>query len=65
MTAISNPQFEVWSTVAWDGKESLLAANLHFDRMERHANRLNFRFQKILEKIFLENYLNLILQRYL
>ena len=42
MTAISNPQFEVWSTVAWDGKESLLAANLHFDRMERHANRLNF-----------------------
>jgi len=42
MTENSNPRFEVWSTVAWDGKDSLLAANLHFDRMERHARRLNF-----------------------
>ena len=42
MTQIPNPRFEVWSTIAWDGKDSLLAANLHFDRMERHASRLNF-----------------------
>ena len=42
MTENPNPRFEVWSTVAWDGKESLLAASLHFDRMERHAHRLNF-----------------------
>ena len=42
MTQNPNPRFEVWSTVAWDGKDSLLAANLHFDRMERHASRLNF-----------------------
>tara|TARA_B100001250_G_scaffold69690_1_gene56011 strand:- start:565 stop:1347 length:783 start_codon:yes stop_codon:yes gene_type:complete len=42
MTENPNPRFEVWSTVAWDGKESLLAASLHFDRMERHAYRLNF-----------------------
>jgi branched-subunit amino acid aminotransferase/4-amino-4-deoxychorismate lyase len=42
MTENSNPRFEVWSTVAWDGKDCLLAANLHFDRMERHAHRLNF-----------------------
>tara|TARA_B100000900_G_scaffold2098_1_gene1822 strand:- start:3015 stop:3797 length:783 start_codon:yes stop_codon:yes gene_type:complete len=42
MTENPNPRFEVWSTVAWNGKESLLAANLHFDRMERHAQRLNF-----------------------
>ena len=42
MTESPNPEFEVWSTVAWDGKDCLLAANLHFDRMERHATRLNF-----------------------
>ncbi len=42
MTNNPDPRYKVWSTVAWDGKASLLAAKLHFDRMERHAHRLNF-----------------------
>lgn len=42
MAENSSPSYEVWSTVAWDGGKYLLAANLHFDRMERHAERLNF-----------------------
>ncbi len=42
MAENSSPSYEVWSTVAWDGRKHLLAANLHFDRMERHAERLNF-----------------------
>ena len=53
MSTDSDPYFEVWSTVAWDGKNSLLAANLHFNRLERHAKRLGFDLPKgYIEKIF-------------
>jgi branched-subunit amino acid aminotransferase/4-amino-4-deoxychorismate lyase len=38
----SDPYGEVWSSIAWDGKNGLLASNLHFDRLERHAGRLGF-----------------------
>lgn len=53
MSSVSDPYFEVWSTVAWNGKNSLLAANLHFNRLERHAKRLGFDLPKnFVEKIF-------------
>ena len=31
------PRSAVWSAIAWDGASSLLAADMHFARMERHA----------------------------
>ena len=31
------PRSAVWSAIAWDGESSLLAADMHFARMERHA----------------------------
>lgn len=55
MTKKPDPSFEVWSTVAWDGKTNLLAANLHFDRMERHSDRLNFSLpENFRKRIFTE-----------
>ena len=42
MSVGSDPYSEAWSTIAWDGKNKLLAANLHFDRFERHSKRLGF-----------------------
>ena len=59
MAENSNPCFEVWSTVAWDGKESLLSANLHFDRMERHTHRLNFSLPENFRKNIFRELVNL------
>ena len=55
MSDDSDPHCEAWSTVAWDGKNHLLAADLHFDRLERHAIRLGFNMpEDYRERIFKE-----------
>jgi len=35
--SMPGPRSAVWSAIAWDGASSLLAADMHFARMERHA----------------------------
>jgi len=32
-----DPRSAVWSAIAWDGAGSLLAADMHFARISRHA----------------------------
>jgi len=32
-----DPRSAVWSAIAWDGARSLLAADMHFARISRHA----------------------------
>ena len=32
-----DPRSAVWSAIAWDGEASLLAADMHFARLSRHA----------------------------
>jgi branched-subunit amino acid aminotransferase/4-amino-4-deoxychorismate lyase len=34
------PRSAVWSAIAWDGRASLLAADMHFARIHRHATVL-------------------------
>tara|TARA_B110000014_G_scaffold169956_1_gene120674 strand:- start:493 stop:1266 length:774 start_codon:yes stop_codon:yes gene_type:complete len=34
---MSKPRSAVWSAIAWDGENSLLAADMHFARIRRHA----------------------------
>jgi len=34
---MTDPRSAVWSAIAWDGRESLLAADMHFARISRHA----------------------------
>ena len=46
MSVAPDPYCEAWSTLAWDGKNQLLAANLHFDRLARHSKRLGFDLPK-------------------
>ena len=36
----ADPHSVVWSATGWDGEKSLMAADLHFDRIRRHAVRL-------------------------
>ena len=36
-----DPRSAVWSGVAWDGEGGLLAADMHFARLARHARRLD------------------------
>ena len=56
MVNTGDPQSELFTTIAWDGKSHLLSANLHFARMLRHSERLglvlpeNFSL-KIFEKL--------------
>lgn len=40
MPQITDPRSAVWSAMGWDGKLSLMSADLHFDRIRRHAARL-------------------------
>ena len=40
MPQITDPSSAVWSAMGWDGKLSLMSADLHFDRIRRHAARL-------------------------
>jgi|TARA_B110000438_G_scaffold53599_2_gene53747 branched-subunit amino acid aminotransferase/4-amino-4-deoxychorismate lyase len=54
MSAVSDPYSEAWSTIAWDGRDKLLAASLHFDRFVRHSKRLGFDLPKdFRERIFI------------
>jgi len=36
----ADPHSVVWSATGWDGEKSLMSADLHFDRIRRHAVRL-------------------------
>ena len=40
MTASDSPDSSVWSAIGWDGGNSLVSSNLHFDRIVRHAEKL-------------------------
>jgi len=54
MSVGHDPYSEAWSTIAWDGEDKLLAAGLHFDRLERHSRRLGFDLPDgFREKIFI------------
>ena len=45
------PRSAVWSAIAWDGASSLLAADMHFARMARHAAVLGIPMPDDLPKI--------------
>ena len=40
MPQTSDPRSAVWTAMGWDGETSLMSADLHFDRIRRHAVRL-------------------------
>jgi len=40
MSASANPSSEVWTAMAWDGKRSFLAPDLHFNRLLKHSQIL-------------------------
>jgi len=40
MPEVVDPRSEVWSAMGWDGNDSLMAADMHFDRIQRHAEIL-------------------------
>ncbi len=48
------PRSAVWSGIAWDGKSSLLAADMHFDRIHRHATVLGIQTPDNLAKSVFE-----------
>lgn len=49
-----DPRSEIFTTVAWDGETRLLAADLHFARFHRHAERLEFNLPDNLPEIVFE-----------
>ena len=40
MPVPAEPNSAVWSAMGWDGKNSLVSADLHFARIRRHAEIL-------------------------
>ena len=47
------PRSAVWSAMAWNGKSSLLAADMHFARISRHATVLGIQTpDNLAEKVF-------------
>jgi len=49
----ADPRSVVWSATGWDGEKSLMSADLHFDRIERHAARLGIDVPKDLpDRVF-------------
>jgi len=40
MSGAVDPRSAVWSATGWDGNKSLMAADMHFARIQRHANIL-------------------------
>jgi branched-subunit amino acid aminotransferase/4-amino-4-deoxychorismate lyase len=48
------PQSAVWSAIAWDGESSLLAADMHFARIRRHATVLGIQTPDNLAKSVFE-----------
>lgn len=51
MTYDANPTSEVWTAIAWDGNDRLLAADLHFNRLARHSKILEINLPLNLPKI--------------
>jgi branched-subunit amino acid aminotransferase/4-amino-4-deoxychorismate lyase len=49
-----DPRSEVFTTVAWDGAARLLAADLHFARLRRHAERLGISLPSDFEGLIFE-----------
>ena len=48
-----DPRSAVWSAIAWDGEESLLAADMHFARISRHAAVLGIQIpDNLAERVF-------------
>ena len=48
------PRSAVWSAIAWDGESSLLAADMHFARISRHAAVLGIQTPDNLAERFFE-----------
>ena len=50
---MTEPRSAVWSAIAWDGEASLLAADMHFARISRHAAVLGIEIpDNLAEKVF-------------
>ncbi|MFL2957779.1 MAG: aminotransferase class IV [Candidatus Thalassarchaeaceae archaeon] len=49
----TEPHSQVWTAIAWDGKKSVLAADLHFNRLFRHSQILGIEINEDLPKIIL------------
>ena len=49
----AEPHSQVWTAMAWDGKKSVLAADLHFNRLFRHSQILGIEINEDLPKIIL------------
>ncbi len=53
MTASKGPDSLVWSAIGWDGVDSLVSANLHIERIHKHAEKLGIECpSNILEQVF-------------
>ena len=49
----AEPHSQVWTAMAWDGKKSVLAPDLHFNRLFRHSQILVIEINDDLPKIIL------------
>jgi branched-subunit amino acid aminotransferase/4-amino-4-deoxychorismate lyase len=49
----AEPHSQVWTAMAWDGKKSVLAPDLHFNRLFRHSQILGIEINDDLPKIIL------------
>jgi len=49
----AEPHSQVWTAMAWDGKKSILAPDLHFNRLFRHSQILGIEINDDLPKIIL------------
>jgi len=53
MSNSAEPHSQVWTAMAWDGKNSVLAPDLHFNRLFRHSQILGIEINDDLPKIIL------------
>jgi len=53
MSNSAEPHSQVWTAMAWDGKKSVLAPDLHFNRLFRHSQILGIEINDDLPKIIL------------
>ena len=51
MSDSTEPHSQVWTAIAWDGKKSLLAPDLHFNRLFKHSKILGIEINNDLPRI--------------
>ena len=59
MVHAANPTSEVWTAIGWNGTSSLLAADLHFNRLIRHSKILGITLPSDFFKIVFEKIINI------